>query len=102
VVRLDRVETIADGLSAPFAGALPLAIARRYVDDIVLLDDEAILAGLRFLLERAKLLAEPAGAAAVGALLAGAVPVAPGSNVVALVCGGNIDLARLGALLRED
>ena len=98
-VTLERVDTIADGLSAPFAGALNLEIVRRYVDDIVLLDDRAILAGVRFLLERAKLLAEPAGAAAVGALLDGSVTSAPGARVVALVCGGNLDLDRLGTYL---
>ncbi len=101
VVRLDRVDTVADGLTAPFAGELTLRIVRRYVDDIVLIDDAAILAGVRFLLERAKLLAEPAGAAAVGALLAGAVAPAPGSNVVALVCGGNVDLDRLAGYLQD-
>jgi threonine dehydratase len=99
LVTLERVDTVADGLSAPFAGALNLEIVRRYVDDIVLLDDRAILAGVRFLLERAKLLAEPAGAAAVGALLDGSVTPAPGAKVVALVCGGNLDLDRLGTYL---
>jgi len=64
-----------------------------------LLDDEAILAGLRFLLERAKLVAEPAGAAAVAALLSGAVTVEPGSTVVAVIGGGNIDLGRLKGYL---
>ena len=51
--------------------------------------------GLRFLLERAKLVAEPAGAAATAALLSGAVAVEPGATVVAVVSGGNIDLQRL-------
>ncbi len=100
VVRLDHVETIADGLAAPFAGALNLALVRRYVDDVVLLDDATILAGMFFLLERAKLLAEPAGAAGVGALLSGAVAARPGSNVVALVCGGNVGLDRLAGYLQ--
>lgn len=94
-IHLDSVDTVADGLSAPFAGALNYALVRRYVDDIVLLDDATIIAGLRFLLARAKLLTEPAGATATAALLSGAVQVAPGSNVVAIVSGGNIDLQRL-------
>ena len=100
-VSLDRIDTVADGLTAPFAGDLTYEIVRHYVDDVVLLDDDAILDGLRFLLERAKLLAEPAGAAATAALLAGAVPVAPDSHVVAIVSGGNIDLARLTGFLVE-
>jgi threonine dehydratase len=98
-VHLDRIETIADGLTAPFAGERNFDIVRRYVEDIVLLDDETILEGMRFLLARAKLLAEPAGAAATAALLAGKVTVAPGARVVAVVSGGNIDLPRLKALL---
>ncbi|HEX5501338.1 MAG TPA: threonine/serine dehydratase [Thermomicrobiales bacterium] len=98
-VHLDRIETIADGLTAPFAGERNFDIVRRYVEDVVLLDDETILEGMRFLLARAKLLAEPAGAAATAALLAGKVTVAPGARVVALVSGGNIDLPRLKALL---
>ncbi len=99
-VHLDRIDTVADGLTAPFAGELTLRIVRYYVDDIVLIYDAAILAGVRFLLERAKLLAEPAGAAAVGALLAGAIAPEPGSNVVALVCGGNVGLDRLAGYLQ--
>ena len=98
-VHLDHIDTIADGLTAPFAGERNFDIVRRYVEDIVLLDDETILEGMRFLLARAKLLAEPAGAAATAALLAGKVTVAPGARVVAVVSGGNIDLPRLKALL---
>ena len=99
VVRLPQIDTVADGLAAPFTGVLTLQLTRQYVDDVVLLPDEAILAGMRFLLERAKLLAEPAGAAAVGALLSGAVTVAPGATAVAPVCGGNVDLDRLAGYL---
>lgn len=98
-VQLTDINTIADGLTAPLAGVLNLALVREYVDAVVLLDDEAILTGLRFLLERAKLVTEPAGAAAVAALLAGAVAVEPGATVVALLGGGNIDLARLKGYL---
>lgn len=94
-IHLDRVETVADGLAAPFAGELTYQIVRERVDDVVVLDDATILAGLRFLLERAKLLAEPAGAAATAALLSGAVRVPAGAKVVAVVSGGNIDLNRL-------
>ena len=56
-VPLTSAQTIADGLAAPFAGALNMALVRDYVDEVILIDDEAILVGARFLLERAKLLA---------------------------------------------
>ncbi|MBX6366036.1 MAG: pyridoxal-phosphate dependent enzyme [Gemmatimonadetes bacterium] len=98
-VRLERVQTIADGLAAPITGALVLEHVRALVDDVVLLSDDEIAAGLRFLLERAKLLAEPAGAAAVAALLAGRIPLRPGDTAVAIVSGGNIDLQRVKELL---
>src|SRR5207237_7376366 len=70
-VRLERIETIADGLAAPIAGTIPLDIIRRLVADIVVIGDDVIAEGMRFLAQRAKLVAEPAGAAATGALLAG-------------------------------
>ena len=56
---------------------------------------EVILEGVRFLASRSRLVAEPAGGAAVGALLSGAVKPRPGDNVVAIVSGGNVDLTRL-------
>ncbi len=80
IVRI-QPESVADGLGAPFAGEWTLAMARRYVDDIVLLDDPTILAGLRFVLERGKQLLEPAGAAALAAVLAGRIPIRDGERV---------------------
>jgi threonine dehydratase len=98
-VRLDSVKTVADGLAAPFAGERNLAIITRDVDDVVVISDDAILDGLRFLIARARIVAEPAGAAAVGALLSGAVKAQPGERVVAIVSGGNVDPDRLAGFL---
>jgi threonine dehydratase len=90
----ERVEvtpaSIADGLSAPHAGRMALGICRQLVDDVVLVSEAEIRGGFRFLYERAKLAAEPAGAVATAALLAGKVWVEPGSSVVAVVSGGNV------------
>ena len=88
-----RIEpnSIADGLNAPFTGAGTLAVCRERVDEVVLLTDDEIAEGMRFLYMRAKLACEPAGAAAVGALLAGKVTVEPKQPVVAVVSGGNAD-----------
>lgn len=91
--------TIADALAAPFAGERNLEIVRRLVDDIVLISDEEIAEGVRFLVTRARLVAEPGGAAAVGALLAGRAGVRPGERVVAIVSGGNVDASRLAEIL---
>jgi threonine dehydratase len=99
VVRLESVDTVADGLAAPFAGERNLEIIRRDVDDVVLISDEAIIDGLRFLVGRARIVAEPAGAAAVGALLGGAVRAKANERVVAIVSGGNIDPERLAGYL---
>jgi threonine dehydratase len=98
-VRLTTVDTIADGLAAPMAGVLTYELVRRYVDDVVLVSDEEIAAAVRALLSRAKLVAEPAGAAAVAAVLARRLPLRDGERVVAVVSGGNVDIARLKELL---
>ncbi len=98
-VRLDRIETIADGLAAPWAGELPFALVQRYVDDLVLVSDADIRRALALILERCKLLVEPAGAAAVAPLLAGALRVQGENPVVAILSGGNVDVTRLAHLL---
>lgn len=97
-VRLERITTIADGLAAPIAGTIPFEIVRRLVADVVVIDDDLIAEGVRFLATRAKLIAEPAGAAATAALLAGRIAVRPGERVVSIVSGGNVDLARLAQI----
>jgi threonine dehydratase len=98
-VRLEKIETIADGLAAPFTTELPLAITQRYVDDVVLVTDEEILAAQRLILARTKQLVEPAGAAGVAALMTGKAAVPHGANTAAILSGGNIDLARLKSVL---
>ena len=84
-----RVEarSIADGLNAPFAGTLAVGVAQTLGVRAVLVTEEEIAEGFRFLYERAKLACEPAGAAAVAALLAGKVEAA---NTVCVVSGGNV------------
>jgi threonine dehydratase len=99
VVRLESVQTIADGLAAPMTGERVLEHVNAYVDDVVLVSDEEIQQALRLVLERCKFLLEPAGAAGIAALLAGHIAIKPGSRVVAVASGGNLDLSRLQALL---
>jgi threonine dehydratase len=98
VVRI-QPETVADGLGAPFAGVWTLAMCQRYLDGIVLLDDPTILAGLRFAAERTKQLLEPAGAAALAAVLFGRLPITSGERVCVVASGGNVDIGRLGELI---
>jgi threonine dehydratase len=98
-MRLQSVDTIADGLAAPMAGALTYEVVRRYVDDVVLVSDDEIADAVRALLFRAKLLAEPAGAAAVAAVLSRKLPLRQRERVVAVVSGGNVDAEKLKAML---
>jgi threonine dehydratase len=96
--RMTHVSTIADGLAPPFAGSLTFAIVRQLVDDVVVVPDAVILGGMRFLFDAAKLVAEPAGAAATGAILAGCV-TGLREPLVSVVSGGNINVGRFCALL---
>ncbi|MDQ6830598.1 MAG: pyridoxal-phosphate dependent enzyme [Gemmatimonadota bacterium] len=98
-VRLASLNTIADGLAAPFAGDIAFEVVTRFVDDVVLVTDAEISAAMSILLSRAKLLAEPAGAAATAALLAKKISAADGKRVVSIVSGGNVDLDRLRTLI---
>jgi threonine dehydratase len=93
--RLDRIDTIADGLSAPMAGDLTFPIIQKLVDDVVLVTDDEIRAAMRDVLLYAKLVAEPAAAAAIAALSAGRVGAKKGDRVVAILSGGNVDLTRI-------
>ena len=98
-VRVERITTIADGLAAPFGAPLSQKLIERHVDDVVLVTDDDIVEAMRLILERTKLLVEPAGAAAVAGLLTGKAGVATGAVTVATLSGGNIDRSRLCDLL---
>jgi threonine dehydratase len=99
VAHLEKVDTIADGLAAPFVGELNLAHAQHYVDDMVLVTDEEIIAAMRLIMERCKFVPEPSGAAGYAALLAGKITLAPGAKVVSILSGGNVDRSRLKEIL---
>jgi threonine dehydratase len=93
--RLDRLDTIADGLAAPWTEEYNLAIIRQHVDEMVSVSDREIALALVMILERMKLLVEPAGAAAVAALLARRVTLAPREKTIAILSGGNADADKL-------
>jgi threonine dehydratase len=89
IITLDKVTTIADGLAASAPGHLTFELARRYVDEVVLVEDSEMLRAIRLLFEWEHLLAEPAGAAALAALLYHHRP-APNERVVVILSGGNV------------
>jgi len=98
--RLERTDTIADGLAAPFVGERNFAIVEKHVEDLVLVDDAEIRAAMKLLLERCKILAEPAGAAATAALLSGKIPPSDaGGSTALVVSGGNVSLDLLAECL---
>ena len=95
----EKIESVADGLTAPFAAELSQAIIAHYVDDVVLVTDAEIIEALQLILDRCKVLVEPAGAAALAGLLSGQTGAKPGSNTVVILSGGNVDRERLKTLL---
>ena len=97
-VRVEPV-SVADGLNAPFAGERCLEVCRRHDVESVLVTEAEIRTGFRFLYGRAKLAAEPAGAAGVAAVLAGKVR---GRRLAVVVSGGNVAPETASAILSSD
>lgn len=100
VVETPNVWSIADGVIVKRPGELTLQVMREVVDDVVLVDDKEIARAVFVLLERAKTVAEPAGALPVAALLSEAVQV-KGKKVVAVISGGNIELSLLSRIINQ-
>ncbi len=97
-VRIGTPRTIADGQQADIPGRLTFEVNRRLVDAIEVVSDAEIVAAMAFLFDRMKLVAEPSGASAFAALLAGRVD-AVGARVGVVISGGNVGVARFCELL---
>ncbi len=91
--------TIADGISVKKPGQITFNIIKELIDDIVLVDDEHIVKTMFLLMERGKMVVEPAGAAGLAYLLE-AKP-SPGKKVVPILCGGNVDMYLLGQIVAK-
>ena len=102
-VTIARSQSIADGLLPVRPGDLTFAHVQAFIDEVVTVADEDIVAALRWLYYDARLVVEPSGATALAALLSGAVPApAPSSGpAVAVLSGGNVSPASLSALLDQ-
>jgi threonine dehydratase len=96
---LDTLDTIADGLAAPFVGQHNLDHVQAFVDDVVLVSDAQIAEAMGLILERGKVLAEAAAASTYAALLSDKVTLSSGETVVCVLSGGNVDVARLVSIL---
>jgi threonine dehydratase len=91
-----RLDSVADGLGAPYTRPFNLTLVQRHVDQMRTVSDDAIVEALKSIAQHARLVVEPAGAAAVAALLADAEIERP---VAAVLSGGNVDMDRLGSWL---
>ena len=89
--KIEAVRTIADSLGAPHAAPYSFALTRRYVDELVMVNDDQLRAGMDLLFRSAKLAVEPAGAAATAALCGPLRQRVGGKRVGVIVCGANID-----------
>jgi threonine dehydratase len=98
VVTLDRVDCIIDGLRVKRVGQLTYEVVRDFVDEIVTLPDEQIFDAVVWTMHHTKLVPEGAAASTVGALLHGLVKAKPGSRVVCVLSGGNVNLDQLKGL----
>jgi threonine dehydratase len=94
-ITLDEVHCVIDGLTVKRVGENTRSVVSRFVDDIVTLPDEQIFEAVLWLMARAKLVAEGAAAAPVAALLHDLIDAPPGSKVVAVLSGGNLDVEQL-------
>jgi threonine dehydratase len=98
-VRIPVPRTIADGQQLPAPGELTFPVIRERVDAVELASDAEIVNAMRFLFERLKTVAEPSGACAVAALLAGRVGDVRGLRVGVTISGGNVTAARFAELV---
>lgn len=96
-VAVARPQTLADGMTPPFVGKLPLEIAKVHVDQVTAVYEAELLEAMELLMTRCKVYVEASGAATVAALLSGRIEVQPDRTVAAIVSGGNVDLASICA-----
>lgn len=95
---LPSVHTIADGIAVKQPGENTFALVRDYVDDIALVSDDEVASAILALMEKQKMIAEGAGAAAVAAVMFDKFPL-KGKRVVSIVSGGNIDVTSLSRVI---
>jgi threonine dehydratase len=100
VVPRPPTPTIADGIAVGKAGEIPVDLLRKYLDDLVVVDDESIAHAIVLLMERSKMLVEPAGAVGVAALLAGVIKT-EGAKTAIVLSGGNLDIALLARIVEH-
>ena len=96
-----RGYSIADGIAVKQPGKLTYEIVSKYVDDVVLVEDESIVKTMFLLMELAKLVVEPAGAASLAYLLSNGGPAGRNDKVTTILSGGNVDMYLLGQVVAK-
>ncbi len=101
-IRIPPPSTIADGIRVLTPGELTFPILKTHLSDVLLVSDAEIVRAVRFLLFRAKLLAEPTGAVAAAAVLSGKLPIERGARVGVVLSGGNVDPPLLAGIIQAE
>jgi len=94
-VTLDSINTIADGLSAPFIGKRNFEIVQKHIDQLITVSDKEIIESMWLIFERTKLFVEPSAAAGLAPILSGKYKLPINSKAMFILCGGNIDKEKL-------
>jgi threonine dehydratase len=100
-VAVDSALTIADGIAVKRPGAVTLPLIKRWVDEVVVVDEDDVGEAMVFLLERAKLVVEGAGAVGVAAVLARSAALPSSGTTVVILSGGNVDSGLLAQIVRR-
>lgn len=95
------VMTLADGIAVKRPGSVTAPLIEKWLDDIVVVEEDSVGESMMLLLERSKLLVEGGGAVGVSALLAGLIPTSSGGTTCVVLSGGNVDLSTLAGLVRR-
>jgi len=99
IVEVETSETLADGIAVKRVGDRTFPILESHVEEIVVVGEDEIARAILLLLEREKTVVEGAGAAPLAAILSGKVSFRPGEKVVAVLCGGNIDVNMVARII---
>ncbi len=91
-------KTIADTLAAPFAGNLTFEYVKKYVDEIINVSEEEMIESLKMMIERLKIVPEPAASACFVPIIFNKLKIPSKSKCLVVVCGGNIDLSKIKSL----
>jgi len=101
LVSIESAETLADGIAVKRIGERTYPVIRELVDDVVAVGEEEIARAILLLLEREKTVVEGAGAVPLAALVGERIPVEEGERVVAVLCGGNIDVNMISRIIER-